>query len=140
MPTPKRLAIVFFTASITLINTTRKLCLLFQVCGVNYCKPPTESIGDDAGSFKPDKSLVIKLLSIYLGCGVFAILLVSVLLDRLTGNLSRKKLEASSVKLLIATVRHLRDRRMLLILPLTFFSGLEQAFIFADYTAVCYSC
>ena len=31
---------------------------------------------------------------------------------------------------------HLKDVRQLLLLPLTFFSGLEQAFIFGDFTAV----
>lgn len=103
---------------------------------MNYCSPPKDAIGNDTGSFKPERDLVIKLLSIYLACGLVAILLVVILLDRLTGSLSRKKLEDSSVELLIATIRHLRDRRMQLILPLTLFSGLEQAFIFADYTAV----
>lgn len=79
---------------------------------------------------------MLKLVSIYLGSGVLAILLVIVLLDRLSGHLSRKKDEVSGLKLLLATLNHLKDRRMQLVLPITFFSGIEQAFIFGDFTKV----
>ena len=71
-----------------------------------------------------------------MGIGVFAVLFVIVMLDRLTGDLDRRKAQESSVSLLIATVKHLRDKRMLLVLPITMFSGLEQAFTFGDFTQV----
>ena len=49
--------------------------------------------------------------------------------------------EASSVgtglKLCAATLRHMRDPRQILLIPLTMFSGLEQAFFSSDFTAVC---
>ena len=106
-----------------------------DVCGANFCKhPPT--LSNTTGEY--NRSLVIKLLSIYVGIGVFAVLFVIALLDRLTGDLDRRKEQESSVSLLIATIKHLRDKRMLLVLPLTMFSGLEQAFTFGDFTSVCY--
>lgn len=71
-----------------------------------------------------------------MGIGVFAVLFVIVMLDRLTGDLDRRKAQESSVSLLIATVKHLGDKRMLLMLPITMFSGLEQAFTFGDFTQV----
>ena len=71
-----------------------------------------------------------------MGIGVFAVLFVIVMLDRLTGDLDRRKAQESSVSLLIATVKHLHDKRMLLVLPITMFSGLEQAFTFGDFTQV----
>ena len=71
-----------------------------------------------------------------MGIGVFAVLFVIVMLDRLTGDLDRRKTQESSVSLLIATVKHLRDKRMMLVLPITMFSGLEQAFTFGDFTQV----
>lgn len=56
---------------------------------------------------------------------------------RLTGKMSRKKDQETGLSLLIATVQHVvRDYKMKLIVPLTFYSGLEQAFIFGDFTAV----
>lgn len=112
-----------------------------EVCGVHFCtSPPKQNLTNGSSSFdtleKPEYSLVLKLVSIYLGSGVLAILLVIVLLDRLSGHLSRKKDEVSGLKLLLATLNHLKDRRMQLVLPITFFSGMEQAFIFGDFTKV----
>ena len=39
-------------------------------------------------------------------------------------------------QLLFATFNNLRDRKQLLILPLTIWSGLQQGFMGADFTAV----
>lgn len=51
--------------------------------------------------------------------------------------MSRKKDEVSGMKLLIATIKHVwKDTRMQMIVPLTIYSGLEQAFVFGDFTAV----
>ena len=106
-----------------------------DVCGANFCKHPP-ALSNTTGEY--NRSLVINLLSIYVGIGVFAVLFVIVLLDRLTGDLDRRKEQESSISLLIATIKHLKDKRMLLVLPLTMFSGLEQAFTFGDFTSVCY--
>ncbi|XP_073258280.1 protein unc-93 homolog A-like [Porites lutea] len=108
-----------------------------DVCGANFCKHPP-ALSNTTGEY--NRSLVIKLLSIYVGIGVFAVLFVIVLLDRLTGDLDRRKEQESSISLLIATIKHLRDRRMLLVLPLTIFSGLEQAFTFGDFTSAFVTC
>lgn len=106
-----------------------------EVCGVGFCSnPPKLTNATD----EYDRKLVIRLLSIYVATGVFAVLLMIALLDRLTGSLDRRKEQESGVSLLIATAKHLTDIRMLLVLPLTLFSGLEQAFTFGDFTAVKY--
>lgn len=104
-----------------------------DVCGVNFCKP-LPATGNKTDEY--DHKLVIRLLSIYVGTGVLAVVLVIVLLDRLTGSLDRRKKQESGLNLLVATVKHLKDWRMLLVLPLTMFSGLEQAFTFGDFTQV----
>ena len=106
-----------------------------EVCGARFCTDPPKLTN---ATDEYDHKLVIRLLSIYVGTGVFAVLLIIVLLDRLTGALDRRKEQESGVSLLIATLKHLKDKRMLLVLPLTMFSGLEQAFTFGDYTAVIY--
>lgn len=38
--------------------------------------------------------------------------------------------------LLIATFRHMKKKKQILIIPLTFWSGIEQGFFGADFTAV----
>lgn len=42
----------------------------------------------------------------------------------------------TGLQLLIATFNHMRHPYQLLIIPLTIWSGVEQAFLGADYTAV----
>lgn len=42
----------------------------------------------------------------------------------------------SGFKLLAVTLRLLKEKSQLLILPITLFVGAEQAFLFADYNAV----
>ncbi len=46
----------------------------------------------------------------------------------------------TGVQLLIATFRHLRNPFQLLLIPLTMWSGFEQGFFGADFTAVSYYC
>ena len=42
----------------------------------------------------------------------------------------------SGMELLAATFKHLRKEYQILIIPLTFWSGVEQGFFGADFTAV----
>ncbi|XP_001631329.2 protein unc-93 homolog A [Nematostella vectensis] len=115
-----------------------------EVCGVNFCGDPPKDLNMTVNVTDtlalPEYSLVITLLSIYVGCGVMAVLLIVVFLDRLTGDMSRKKESVTGVTLLVATLKHLKDRRMQLVLPITVFSGLEQAFIFGDFTKAFVTC
>jgi hypothetical protein len=41
-----------------------------------------------------------------------------------------------SIKLLISTIKHMRDINQLLLIPLTIWSGLEQSFLSAQFTKV----
>jgi hypothetical protein len=74
------------------------------------------------------------LVSIYLVCGALSIVVVFFLLDKLHDE--EKKERPPMLRLFFATLRHLKDIRMLLIIPLTMYSGLEQGFVFADFTKV----
>ncbi|KAK3737479.1 hypothetical protein QZH41_008361 [Actinostola sp. cb2023] len=117
-----------------------------EVCGAMYCKPPpglfsnaTNATGEP--SFKPKQNLLINMLSIYVAIGAFAVIFIMIFLTRLTGKMSRKKEQETGVSLLVATMRHVwDDRKMKLIIPLTVYSGLEQAFIFVDFTAAFVTC
>ena len=46
------------------------------------------------------------------------------------------KEKRSGLQLLVATFKHMTKPYQLLIIPLTFWSGVEQGFFGADYTAV----
>ena len=44
--------------------------------------------------------------------------------------------ETSSLKTLISTFKHMKNKYQILIMPMTFWLGFEQAFLGADYTKV----
>jgi hypothetical protein len=84
----------------------------------------------------PEYIWVVTLVTIYLVCGVLSILVVVFLLDKLHDE--EKKEKPPMFHLFFATLFHLRDVRMILLIPLTIYSGLEQGFVFADFTKVRY--
>ena len=74
-------------------------------------------------------------MSIYLAVGIIAAILIGLLLDKITVLGSEKK-DKGIFSLFFATMKHLKDQRMLLLIPLTIYSGLEQGFVFGDFTKV----
>ena len=73
-------------------------------------------------------------MSIYLATGICAVLIISFLLDKVNVLGSEKR--KGVCNLFIATLKHLKDNRMKLLVPLTVYSGLEQGFVFGDFTKV----
>lgn len=51
-----------------------------------------------------------------------------------------KEEQKSPIKLLVNTVNHMKNKHQLLIIPLTLWSGFEQAYISADFTKSFISC
>ena len=51
-------------------------------------------------------------------------------------NREEKKEKRTGIQLLVATFKHMKKPYQLLIIPLTFWSGVEQSFFLADFTAV----
>ena len=85
---------------------------------------------------------VRNLCIIYLVCAILAMVIISVLLDPIKldkeSSVEDRRL---SPKLLIATGKHLiSSRAQMLLIPLTVYSGVEQAFVGGDYTQVICSC
>ena len=75
------------------------------------------------------------LMGIYVACGVLAILVLFAFLDEIpiTGSERRK---TNICKNLIATLVHMKDRKMQMLIPISIFVGIEQSFVFADFTKV----
>jgi hypothetical protein len=71
------------------------------------------------------------------GCALIAVLITSILVDthKKIGLKSTKKFD-SPISLLINTLKHIKEKDQLLIIPLTLWSGFEQAYIGADFTKV----
>uniref|UniRef100_A0A8C5PQV3 Protein unc-93 homolog A n=1 Tax=Leptobrachium leishanense TaxID=445787 RepID=A0A8C5PQV3_9ANUR len=82
--------------------------------------------------------LVYTILGTYVGSGIIAVILVFLLLDPINLQQEKKNDESRQDFLtnLLVTLKHLRDRRQWLLIPLTMYSGVEQGFILSDYTKV----
>jgi hypothetical protein len=80
------------------------------------------------------------LLSIYIGCSLMGIVIIVSLLDVLappkTADREWQSVQGSSRTMFCATVKMFSDPRLHLLFPLVIFTGLEQGFIFGDFTKV----
>ena len=81
------------------------------------------------------------LVGIYLAIAVAAVLIVAVFVDPLPKDLVEKDEQGISVgqqslRYMVATVKHLRHREQLLLIPVTIYSGLEQALYGAEFSKV----
>ncbi|KAJ2949245.1 hypothetical protein O0L34_g6195 [Tuta absoluta] len=110
-------------------------------CGVNFC---SGSASHENENLVPPSPLKIQVIAgVYLACMVSACLLVAVGVDSLTRYTSGRKLTAkgkSGMQLLAVTLRQLRHKYQLLLLPVIGYIGAEQAFMAADFTQAFVGC
>ncbi|XP_042205192.1 UNC93-like protein isoform X2 [Homarus americanus] len=126
------------------VNRTQEVSL--ESCGYNFCisgSTDNTSSTDPGEREGPPLWQIYTMASIYLACSLLSGVIILVFLDPLSrfkntedGGSSGK----SSLQLLVATFNHLRHPYQLLIVPITIWSGLEQGFLTADYTAAYVSC
>ncbi|TRY61495.1 hypothetical protein TCAL_05719 [Tigriopus californicus] len=124
-----------------------------QYCGVNYCPKaaPLPSINttlnvepDLEDNFATSKTKLYTLAGIYLACSLVSATVVALFVDPLSRygeherDDGREKL--SGLQLLVATFQHMTKPYQILVIPLTFWSGIEQGFFGADFTAGFVSC
>ena len=91
-------------------------------------------------NFDVDINKIYIIMGIFLGCSIAAGLLIALFVDPLTrfGMTEEKaaKKQLSGLELLVATFKHMVRKEQLLIIPITFWSGIEQGFFDAEFTAV----
>lgn len=97
-------------------------------CGLSF----ENEINDQLEPPPEDKRYM--LIGIYLGCVILASIIVAVFLDPLKRK--EKAGEGGVCSRVVATLKHMKKPQQILLIPLTIFSGLEQAFILGDYTKV----
>ncbi|XP_063990437.1 UNC93-like protein [Diachasmimorpha longicaudata] len=114
--------------------------IVAETCGANFCNTKAT---ENPNLTPPPVERIHLISGIYLGCMVLASLIVALGVDSLsrydrgrTGSATGQ----SGFKLLVVTLKLLKEKRQLLILPITMFIGAEQAFLFADYNASFVSC
>ncbi|XP_003971963.1 protein unc-93 homolog A isoform X1 [Takifugu rubripes] len=104
-----------------------------RTCGVTECGLVVQSNGTTP---RPAQEVVQTLLGCYIGAGVLAMLIVAVFLDDIDRDRASRFREKREpfCKTFLATFRLLKDRRLLLVVPLTMYSGFEQSFLSGEYT------
>ncbi|XP_060803241.1 UNC93-like protein [Amyelois transitella] len=114
---------------------------LGESCGVNFC---SGSSSHDNANLKPPSPLKIQVISgAYLACMAFAVILVAVGVDSLKRYTSGRRTAIdgkSGIRLLAVTLRQLRHKYQLLLLPVIGYIGAEQAFMAADFTQAFVGC
>ncbi|XP_061099043.1 protein unc-93 homolog A-like isoform X2 [Conger conger] len=107
-------------------------------CGAGIC---TQNISGGEAP-RPEQKLVHILVGCYIGVGILAMILVAVFLDNIDRDSARefRGNREPFCSTFLATFKHLRDRRQLLLIPLTMYSGLEQGFLSGDYTKYYVTC
>ncbi|XP_075168084.1 UNC93-like protein [Haematobia irritans] len=126
----------------TTTNATDATSLVGELCGARFC--PNVKAEVNPNLIPPEPSKIQLLNSIFLACMMAAVALIIFGVDSLQrygdkrGQTSGKEL--SGCKLLMSTVNMLKKRRLLLMLPITMFIGLEEAFLAVDFTKSFVAC
>ena len=117
-----------------------------MACGSEYCtgdpEPESEEGGMEVfnGNFDIDIHKIYIIMGILLGCSITAGVLIALFVDPLTKfgitDEKKNKENLSGLGLLKATFKQMICKEQLLIIPITFWSGIELGFFSADFTAV----
>lgn len=112
-----------------------------KLCGADFC---VLGNGGHETLERPPESEIYEISAIYLTCVVVAVIIVALFVDPLSryGEKQRKadSQELSGIQLLSATAYQLKKPYQQLLIPITVWIGMEQAFIGADFTQAYISC
>lgn len=105
-----------------------------QMCGAQYFESSSSG-----AIIKTDREKVIILISVYTGCCAIAIAIIVFMMDKIRihnhGNAAQ-----FDFKTILATFLQMKNRYQIIIIPLTIYSGMEQAFIASEFTKAFVSC
>lgn len=86
---------------------------------------------------RPEARSTLSVYGVYFCCTIVAILIVTMFLNQLKKDCVLKKEKPRfKLEMLQKTLQHLKKPRHLLLIPLTIFNGMEQAFIAGEFTKV----
>ncbi|XP_055586539.1 UNC93-like protein [Uranotaenia lowii] len=114
----------------------------YDTCGANFCPVATT---DNANLARPPDSEIYEISSIYLACIVAAVVIIALFMDPLSRYGEKRRgsisaVEVSGIQLLSATFKQMKKVNQQLLILITIFIGMEQAFIGAEFTQAFVSC
>ncbi|XP_071555288.1 UNC93-like protein isoform X1 [Temnothorax nylanderi] len=134
-------AVLSYGIDTVVTNVTLNSSVVAETCGANFCGLSAEN--ENPNLQPPPVERIHLIAGIYLGCMILAVAIIAFAVDSLSRydrNRARSVKGTSGFKLLAVTLKLLKEKNQLLILPITLFIGAEQAFLFADYNASFVSC
>ncbi|KAJ8009050.1 hypothetical protein DPEC_G00084810 [Dallia pectoralis] len=104
-----------------------------QFCGAGVC---VDIISTNTTTKRPEQELVWTLVGSYIGVGVLAMFIVAVFLDNIDRDQARefRGNREPFWNTFLATFTLLKDKRLVILIPLTMYSGFEQSFLSGEYT------
>lgn len=106
-------------------------------CGFNDCP---NDLKQENQIIKAQLSTVYTLCIVYIVLGLLSIFLIRIALNEFKSNKILSDFKKDQYSLLISTVKQLKNKNQILILPLTLWLGFSLAFIGADYTKSFVAC
>ncbi|XP_067098275.1 protein unc-93 homolog A-like [Osmerus mordax] len=105
-----------------------------ELCGAGTCEEIV--FNSTSNSTRPEQKLIYTLVGSYIAVGVLAMIIVAVFLDNIDSEQTRefRGNREPLCSTFLATFLLLKDWRVVTLIPLTIYSGLEQSFLSGEYT------
>lgn len=132
-------AIEYTNTTIESLNMIELNANVSKLCGAQFC-PDKVTADVNPNLALPDNGKIQTLMLIFFAMMIVACLLIAFCVDGLERyEMGRKGSgsELSGIRLLSVTVKQLMQIKQILLLPITMFIGVEQAFMAVDFTSVC---
>ncbi|CAJ0945627.1 unnamed protein product, partial [Mesorhabditis belari] len=109
---------------------------VIDTCGHSYPKNFSELSERAAlNLLRPPQSAIVSVCAAYLGCAMVAVMIVAMFLNALhKDTINRTKKPQFNAQILKLSLKNFANVKVLLLIPLTIFNGLEQAFVVGVYT------
>lgn len=114
----------FFNSS---VNDLRKP---FRACGATFCGGMNENM------LPPALENRYIITGSYVLCALMSALIVLLFLDQLDESSDKRETKTKFYSRAVTILRHLKNRDQLLLVPITIFNGMEQAFVLGEYSKV----
>ncbi|CAJ0581376.1 unnamed protein product, partial [Mesorhabditis spiculigera] len=107
-----------------------------HTCGHDYPKNFSDLSARAAKNLeRPPQSAIVSVCTAYLGCAIVAVMILCMFLNALhKDTVNRQKKPSFDAQILKQSLKNFANIKVLLLIPLTLFNGLEQAFVVGVYT------
>ncbi|XP_055495424.1 protein unc-93 homolog A isoform X1 [Leucoraja erinacea] len=111
-------------------------------CGAANCPAYDSIINENVTQASYPASTIYLLSGIYTGVGISGVIFVAIFLDQFdkkeVNEFKTQKINVCTH--FVATLTHLKDKRQILLIVMTMYSGFEQGFLAGDYTKAYITC